>query len=151
MTEQLELPLDFSPDAAVAAFRTAFDASKEPALWNSLIVEELNEFDAALQNLIKEYADIMYVTIGYSQVLEEADSDEDLTLELADRIDTATSVVAQIFNGVTLREAFDRVHASNMSKLGEDGKPVRREDGKILKGPLYQPVDFTDLVGTAVA
>ena len=33
--------------------------------------------------------------------------------------------------------AFDEVHASNMSKLGEDGKPILREDGKILKGPNY--------------
>src|SRR5687768_16062014 len=31
-------------------------------------------------------------------------------------------------------EAFFRVHASNMSKLGEDGKPILREDGKVLKG-----------------
>jgi predicted HAD superfamily Cof-like phosphohydrolase len=29
------------------------------------------------------------------------------------------------------------VHESNMSKLGADGQPVRREDGKILKGPNY--------------
>ncbi len=34
-------------------------------------------------------------------------------------------------------EAFDEVHASNMSKLGEDGKPIYREDGKILKGKKY--------------
>lgn len=37
--------------------------------------------------------------------------------------------------------AYDEVHRSNMSKLGEDGKPVRREDGKVLKGPNYKPVD----------
>lgn len=32
---------------------------------------------------------------------------------------------------------FDEVHNSNMSKLGEDGKPIKREDGKVLKGPNY--------------
>jgi len=32
---------------------------------------------------------------------------------------------------------FDEVHRSNMSKLGEDGKPIYREDGKIMKGPNY--------------
>lgn len=39
------------------------------------------------------------------------------------------------------KEAFDEVHRSNMSKLGEDGKPIRREsDGKVLKGPhFFQP------------
>ena len=32
-----------------------------------------------------------------------------------------------------------------MSKLGEDGKPIRREDGKVLKGPNYKEPDLTDL------
>ena len=36
-------------------------------------------------------------------------------------------------------EAFAEVHKSNMSKLGSDGKPIYREDGKVLKGPNYQP------------
>lgn len=36
-----------------------------------------------------------------------------------------------------IEEVFDEIQASNMSKLGEDGKPVLREDGKILKGPNY--------------
>jgi predicted HAD superfamily Cof-like phosphohydrolase len=36
-------------------------------------------------------------------------------------------------------EAFAEVHRSNMSKLGEDGKPVLREDGKIMKGPNFSP------------
>ncbi len=40
--------------------------------------------------------------------------------------------------------AFDEVHASNMSKLGEDGKPIRREsDGKVLKGPNYWKPDLS--------
>ena len=39
-------------------------------------------------------------------------------------------------------EAFEIVHQSNMSKLGEDGKPILREDGKILKGKNYwKPTD----------
>lgn len=43
-------------------------------------------------------------------------------------------------------EAFKRVHESNMSKLGPDGKPVYREDGKVLKGPNYKKPDLSDLV-----
>ena len=39
-----------------------------------------------------------------------------------------------------------RVHESNLSKLGDDGKPIYREDGKVLKGPNYQPPDLSDLV-----
>ena len=36
-----------------------------------------------------------------------------------------------------IEDVFDEIQASNMSKLGEDGKPILREDGKILKGNLY--------------
>ena len=39
--------------------------------------------------------------------------------------------------GIDLDEPFNHVHHSNMSKLGEDGKPIYREDGKVLKGPNY--------------
>lgn len=37
----------------------------------------------------------------------------------------------------TIEKMFDEVHASNMSKLGDDGKPILRDDGKILKGKNY--------------
>ena len=48
--------------------------------------------------------------------------------------------------GWNFDEAFKRVHESNMSKLDEEGNPIRREDGKILKGPNYQAPDLRDLV-----
>lgn len=48
--------------------------------------------------------------------------------------------------GWDLDEAWQRVHASNMSKLGEDGKPIYREDGKVLKGPNYKEPHLGDLV-----
>ena len=48
--------------------------------------------------------------------------------------------------GWFLDEALDRVHVRNMSKLGEDGLPVYREDGKVLKGPNYKPPTLTDLI-----
>ncbi len=44
-----------------------------------------------------------------------------------------------------LDEALSRVHRSNLSKL-VDGKPLRREDGKVLKGPHYKPPTLNDLV-----
>ena len=44
--------------------------------------------------------------------------------------------------GLNLDETFNEVHRSNMSKLGEDGKPIYREDGKVLKGPNYSPPDL---------
>lgn len=47
--------------------------------------------------------------------------------------------------GLPLDTAFNRVHTSNMSKLGPDGKPVYREDGKVLKGENYKPADLKNL------
>ena len=41
--------------------------------------------------------------------------------------------------GIDLHEAFREVHVSNMSKLSEDGKPIYREDGKVMKGPNFKP------------
>ena len=43
-------------------------------------------------------------------------------------------------------EAFKRVHESNMSKLDAEGKPIYREDGKVLKGPNYHKPDLSDLI-----
>ena len=51
---------------------------------------------------------------------------------------------AAAFN-LDLDEALRRVYESNMSKLDEQGKPIYREDGKVLKGPNYQPPDLNHL------
>lgn len=47
---------------------------------------------------------------------------------------------------LVFEEACRRIHESNMSKLGPDGKPVKDASGKVIKGPNYKPVDLTDLV-----
>lgn len=60
--------------------------------------------------------------------------------ELADVLYIAYGTALEF--GIDLDAVFAVVHASNMSKLGPDGKPVRREDGKILKGPNYEPPDI---------
>jgi predicted HAD superfamily Cof-like phosphohydrolase len=42
--------------------------------------------------------------------------------------------------GMDLDRCFQEVHSSNMSKLGDDGKPIYRDDGKVMKGPdFFQP------------
>jgi Phosphoribosyl-ATP pyrophosphohydrolase len=48
--------------------------------------------------------------------------------------------------GVDLDACFAEVHRSNMSKLGKDGKPIVREDGKILKGPNFTPPDLRSII-----
>ena len=69
---------------------------------------------------------------------------EDCLKELADLVYVCYQYAANL--GWNLDEAMDRVHRSNMSKLDEYGNPVLREDGKVLKGPNYQPPDLSDLV-----
>ena len=68
-------------------------------------------------NLLKELCDLQYVISGMAVAL-----------------------------GLPLQVAFNRVHASNMSKLDNEGNPVYREDGKVMKGPNYRPPNLEDLV-----
>ena len=84
----------------------------------SLINEELEEFkDAIKNNDLKEAADaltdILYVTYGAGHAF-----------------------------GVNLDKCFDEVQQSNMSKLGDDGKPIYNDVGKVMKGPKYFKPDL---------
>jgi predicted HAD superfamily Cof-like phosphohydrolase len=45
-----------------------------------------------------------------------------------------------------IEEVFDEIQRSNMSKLGEDGSPIYREDGKVMKGPNYFKPDFSKIL-----
>ncbi len=98
------------------------------AVQHGLIVEEFKEFLQAegmlfmhgrnhQEDCLKELADLVYVCYQYAENM-----------------------------GWFLDEAMNRVHVSNMSKLDEDGKPILREDGKVLKGPNYKPPDLSDLI-----
>ena len=69
---------------------------------------------------------------------------ENCLKELADLVYVCYQYAANM--GWDLDAAMHRVHKSNMSKLDEYGKPVLREDGKVLKGPNYSPPNLEDLV-----
>jgi predicted HAD superfamily Cof-like phosphohydrolase len=102
--------------------RAEFPSDKITALRFDLINEELAELKEALENKdIKEVADaltdILYVTYGAGHAF-----------------------------GINLDKCFEEVQNSNMSKLGEDGKPIYREDGKVLKGPNYSEPDLKGIV-----
>ena len=107
------------------AFRQAYGIPSSPAqtkTQKSLIDEEWSEFHQAFhfeesEAQLKELADLVYVCYQYAANLEW-----------------------------DLDEALKRVHQSNMSKLDEYGKPVLRGDGKVLKGPYYEPPNLSDLV-----
>jgi predicted HAD superfamily Cof-like phosphohydrolase len=66
-----------------------------------------------------------------------------LTKELSDILYVVYGAAVSL--GLPLEEGFKEVHRSNMSKLGEDGKPIFREDGKVLKGPNYTEPDMEKL------
>jgi phosphoribosyl-ATP pyrophosphohydrolase len=97
--------------------------SEESDLIYRLINEELQETNeeldladlgnGSLPALAKELTDILYVT--------------------AQRMVTL---------GLPVDALLREVQRSNLSKLGEDGKPVYREDGKVIKGPNYSPADI---------
>lgn len=66
----------------------------------------------------------------------------------AEYIEDATKAIIHFSDsfGFPLLDAFNAVHASNMSKLGDDGKPIYREDGKVMKGPNYHKPDMSVFV-----
>jgi len=67
-----------------------------------------------------------------------------LSKELADLLYVVYSFAAAF--GIEIDHVFDLVHESNMSKLDSNGKPVIREDGKILKSENYRPPNLDQLV-----
>ena len=106
-------------------FRSAYgllNGKDKRSIQKSLIDEEWSEFHQAYHmedesNQLKELADLVYVCYQFA-ASQEWDLDE----------------------------ALHRVHDSNMSKLGDDGKPIYRPDGKVLKGPNYKPPYLDDLI-----
>jgi predicted HAD superfamily Cof-like phosphohydrolase len=45
-----------------------------------------------------------------------------------------------------IEDIFDEIQSSNMSKLGDDGKPIYRNDGKVLKGPNYKKPNIKKII-----
>ena len=69
-------------------------------------------------------------------------------LEIADALTDILYVVygAGHSFGIDLDDCFHEVHRSNMTKLGEDGRPMYRDDGKVMKGPNYEEPDLTQYI-----
>lgn len=86
----------------------------------------------------------LFIHEEYEEFMEATDNPVDALKELADLVYVCYGYAATF--GWDLDEAVKRVHESNMSKLGEDGKPIYREDGKVMKGPNYKKPDLSDLI-----
>lgn len=144
----------------VSEFIRVFDASTDIALWERLVDEELLELHVELtadtikrENVLKETADVIYVVTPLVGIVSELSniglvSEERITKlqDLIERVDAKLATAIAMFGEDTITEAVKLVHASNMSKLDDSGKPVRREDGKIMKGPNYKAPDLSALV-----
>ena len=99
--------------------KAGFSNAKTNKLRIDLIKEELGELTEAMQdkNLLEvadALTDILYVTYGAGHAF-----------------------------GIDLDKCFEEVQNSNMSKLGEDGKPIYNEAGKVMKGPNYFKPDLS--------
>ena len=145
---------DRTREECLEQFIKTFRGSLDARLWIKLVKEELAEAQAEEVGTVahlKEIADLQYVIEGFDLVVpdallslastEELDQWEYLIIES----DETLKYAKNYYGNEALDEAFMRVHFSNMSKLGEDGKPIFREDGKVLKGPNYKAPDLTDL------
>jgi len=103
--------------------KAKFPSKEIVSLRNELIEEELQELRVAaiLDNDLVEVADaltdLLYVVYGAGHAY-----------------------------GIDLDKCFDEVHRSNMSKLGLDGKPIYRDDGKVLKGPNFFQPDLNNII-----
>ena len=102
--------------------KPSLSSEKINSLRLSLIQEELDELKKAIQDKdIVEVADaltdILYVTYGAGHAF-----------------------------GIDLDQCFNEVQNSNMSKLGDDGKPIYNENGKVMKGPNYFKPDLSKYI-----
>ena len=146
----------------VKAWMEAFEVEVNLELQESLLVEEAYELlyvvaehqeptIEAISEFLKESADLYFVLFGYFQMLEETgeiisfSDDTKKVLNVVLEMVAETVLLDPVVNDQIFGEAFERVVAINMTKLGDDGKPVRNEAGKIMKGPNYVAPDLTDL------
>jgi len=72
-------------------------------------------------------------------------------MDIIEIADALTDILYVVYGaghafGIDLDKCYAEVHRSNMSKLGEDGKPIYRADGKILKGQNYSKPDLTKII-----
>lgn len=130
-------------------------AEEADELIEAALVFELSPSQETADQLVKETSDFIYVSVGLMIIAEEI-GDEEVKAQMAkmdqDELgiiplgtDFAKLTVARLLTDGDASEAFIRVHESNMTKLGEDGKPIVSEEGKCLKGPNYVAPDLSDI------
>lgn len=119
---------------------------------NKTIREMLLEFHYVFGHPINHHPTLVPIEtarLRHNMLIEEVNeylkACEEGNLEaIADAIGDIEYVLAgtAVAHGMKVYPLVKEIHESNMTKLGEDGKPIYREDGKVMKGPNYVPPDM---------
>ena len=107
---------------------------QEVKLKPSFSTEKINDLR---YNLIKEELEELKEAISKKDLLEVADALTDILY--------VTYGAGHAF-GIDLDKCFEEVQNSNMSKLGEEGKPIYNDAGKVMKGPRYYKPDLSKFI-----
>jgi len=120
---------------AVEAFHDAYRVPKETQP-QAIVAETLVDLRF---NLMQEENEEYLEAARRGDLVEIADALGDMMYILAGTM---------ITHGMqhVIHDVFDEIHRSNMSKLGEDGQPIYREDGKVMKGPNYFKPDIQSIL-----
>src|SRR5690606_14317733 len=141
------------PEALVRQFHATYDvpvadgaasvATDRVHMRMALVAEEFAELVAAVYGARAGE----HVATAFAAAV----ADDDGTRDVVAAADALADLVYVVYGmalecGIPLPEVLAEVHASNLSKLGADGRPVHRADGKVLKGPSYAPPDVAGVL-----
>jgi len=126
-----------------------FEHQKEARTFRVLMGQPTDHFSpstACLQARLiqEEFAEFVDAHSVAADLITNKRAREHCLKELTDLVYVCWQYAAAA--GWDLDEALTRVHESNLSKLDDDLRPIKREDGKVLKGPNYKPANLIDLV-----
>ena len=130
--------MNTSPQEDAREFISIFDPERKQSTETAfaLVTEEYKELISAFWELRKHQ-----VNISPSKTKS---SRNEFLKELADLVYVCFQMAERL--NMDLDQAVRLVHQSNLSKLDENGKPIYREDGKVLKGPSYLPPDLSSCI-----
>ena len=112
----------------VRDFQEAFNSN----IGTMPVLPNTNERDLRIKLLREEFEEYL-----------DGEENNDI-VEISDALGDMLYIIygTAVSYGIPLEDIFDEIHNSNMSKLDENGKPIFRDDGKVLKGPNYFKPDI---------
>lgn len=152
-----ELPLDpRDPEALV----NQFHATYLMPMGRQVPSVDFDRVGMRMSLILEECAELVGAVYGkqaraaFEASLPEALKEDDHTRDVVEAADALADLVYVIYGmaieaGISLPRVLAEVQASNLSKLGADGKPIYRADGKVLKGPGFFPPNVRRALGLA--